>query len=118
MAAKRNKPGPTGEVSAGFDNVFEGLASANPGDKLAKAMIARVIRDRVRQLEWNGARTARTLGIAESDTSELLRGKLTRFSQERLESFLNRLDLNVRILISPKPDSQKHAGVVVEYVEA
>lgn len=113
-----NKVSDTDEVSEGFSNPFEGLGSKTATDKLAKAMIARVIRDRVRSLEWTGARTAITLEIHASEASELLSGKLARFSQERLETFLNRLDLNVMILISPKPASQEFADVRVQYVEA
>jgi hypothetical protein len=44
---------------------------------------------------------------------DLVRGKLGRFSMERL---LNALDLEVRIQVGPRPRWQEHAGITVEYV--
>ena len=58
------------------------------------------------------------LGIAAPDVSDLVRGKLARFSQERLERFLNALDMDVHIRIAPKPVGKKRAGVTVELVGA
>lgn len=88
----------------------------NAKERVAKAEIARIIRQRVRLNGWTGARTAKELGIATSDASDLLRGKLARFGQERLERFLTDLDFNVRIVISPMKKSQEQATISVECV--
>lgn len=103
-------------VSEGFDNVFEAMGLPDAKERLAKAEIARIIRQRVKLKGWTGVKTAKELGIATSDVSDLLRGKLARFSQERLERFLTALDLNVRIVISPMKKSEKHATISVEFV--
>lgn len=113
---KRVSSEETETVSEGFDNVFEAMGLSNAKERLAKAEIARIIRQRIKLNGWTGVRTAKELGIATSDASDLLRGKLTRFSQERLERFLTDLDLNVRIVISPMKKSQDHATISVEYV--
>ena len=42
------------------------------------------------------------LAIAPPDVSDLMRGKLARFSQERLERFLNALDMDVQIRVRPR----------------
>ncbi len=101
-------------VSQSYDNVFEAFGSSDATGKLAKAMIARVIQQLIRDNNWTGARAAQELGIASSDMSDLLRGKLARFSQERLERFLTLLDMNVRIVISPKLKTQEHGTIAVE----
>jgi predicted XRE-type DNA-binding protein len=113
---KRVSSEETETVSDGFDNVFEAMGLPNAKERLAKAEIARIIRQRVKLNGWTGVRTAKELGIAPSDGSDLLRGKLARFSQERLERFLTGLDFNVRIVISPMKKSQEHATISVEYV--
>ncbi len=106
----------TETVSKGFDNVFEAIGLPDAKERLAKAEIARIIRQRVARNGWTGVRTAKELGIATSDASDLLRGKLRRFSQERLERFLTDLDFNVRIVVSPMKKSQERATISVEYV--
>ena len=103
-------------VSEGFDNLFEAMGLPNAKERLAKAEISRIIRQRVKLNGWTGVRTAKELGIATSDASDLLRGKLARFSQERLERFLTDLDFNVRIVISPMKKSQEYATISVECV--
>lgn len=48
--------------------------------------------------------------------SDLARGKLARFSMERLERFLNALDMDVRIQVGRKPAGKERAGISVELV--
>ncbi|HEU4556444.1 MAG TPA: XRE family transcriptional regulator [Longimicrobium sp.] len=59
---------------------------------------------------------ADVLGVKQPDVSDLVRGKLARFSMERLERFLNALDMDVRIQVAPKPDGKARATVSVELV--
>lgn len=47
-----------------------------------------------------------------------MRGKLARFSQERLERFLNALGMDVHIRVGPCAAGKKHANVTVELVAA
>ncbi len=63
-------------------------------------------------------RGAELLGIAQPDVSDLVRGKLARFSMERLERFLNALDMEVRIQVAPKPKDKERAGISVELVSS
>jgi len=50
--------------------------------------------------------------------SDLLRGKLARFSQERLARFLNKLDMHVHIQVPPLPRRMARAGITVEFLPA
>ena len=106
------------EVEAGSGNVFEDLGLPDASERLAKAELARVIRKIVKEKNWTQRQAADVLGIAAPDVSDLMRGKLARFSQERLERFLNSLGMDVRIQIGPRPAGKKRANVTVELVAA
>ena len=118
MAArpKRAKMNERIEIEAGSGNVFEDLGLPEAGERLAKAELARLIRNIVSGKHWTQRRTAEALGIAPPDVSDLMRGKLARFSQERLARFLNALDMDVRIRVSPRAAGKKRASVTVELV--
>lgn len=109
-------------VEASSGNVFADLGFADAEDRLTKAQLARIVRlevrDRMEREGWTQARAAKLLGIPASDMSDLMRGKLARFGQERLEAFLTRLDLEVRIQVGPRPAEKARAEVTVERVAA
>ena len=75
-----------------------------------------MIRTIVREKRWTQRRAAKVLGIAPPDMSDLMRGKLARFSQERLERFLNALDMHVHIQVGPRRTKNKRGAVKVELV--
>ena len=104
------------EVTRGSGNVFVDLGLPNPEERLAKAELSRVIAEVIRDREWSQKQAAEALGIATSDMSNVLRGKLRSFSQQRLERFLNVLDMEIRIQVGPRPAWKDRAGVTVERV--
>ena len=106
------------EIEAGSGNVFQDLGLPDAGERLAKAELARVIRKIVKDKNWTQRRAAEVLGIAPPDMSNLMRGKLARFSQERLERFLNALGMDVHIQVGPRAAGKKQASVTVELVAA
>ena len=69
------------EIEAGSGNVFKDLGLPDAGERLAKAEFARAIRKIVKDKNWTRRRAADVLGIAPPDVSDLMRGKLARFSQ-------------------------------------
>jgi len=99
-------------------NIFEDLGLPNPEERLAKAELARVIRSVIRERGLTQAQAADVLGVKQPDVSDLTRGKLARFSMERLERFLNALDMEVRIQVGPRPAWKEQAGVTVELVSS
>ena len=115
---KRAKVGRQIAIESGSGNVFEDLGLPEPTERLAKAELARVIRKLVNDKGWTQRQAAKTLQIAPPDMSDLMRGKLARFSQERLERFLNALDMHVHIQIGPRRNRKKPATVTVELVGA
>jgi predicted XRE-type DNA-binding protein len=98
------------------DNFFEAMGLPDAAERLAKAEMALAISHVVKAKEWNQKHTAEILGVAASDVSDLLRGKLARFSQERLGRFLNALDMDVVIQIGPRPAWKSYASITVEHV--
>lgn len=103
-------------VHAGVDNVFAALDLPDPEGRLAKAELARVVRKQVQQLmqgaQCTQARVAELIEIAPSDLSDIMRGKLTRFSQERIERVLVNLGNDLRIVVSPVPGASGAQGEV------
>lgn len=99
-------------------NVFRDMRMADADERLAKAELARVVRDTLRTRGLTQGRAAELLGIAQPDVSDLVRGKLARFSRARLERFLNALDLEILIQIGPRPSGKPRAGISVEQVGA
>ena len=99
-------------------NVFRDMGMADAEERLAKAELARVVRNTLRARGLNQAQAAEVLGVAQPDVSDLVRGKLGRFSRTRLERFLNALDLEIRIVVGPRPAGKLRAGISVEEVGA
>ena len=54
---------------------------------------------------------AKILGIKQGRVSELINGKLSLFSLERLCHFLNSLEADVEIIIKPKAQDEKKASI-------
>jgi predicted XRE-type DNA-binding protein len=116
--AKRAKNAKPIKIESSSGNVFEDLGLPDASERLAKAELARVIRMIIKDRKWTQRLGADALGIAPPDMSDLMRGKLARFSRERLERFLIALDMDVHIQVGPRPAGKKRAGVTVELVAA
>jgi predicted XRE-type DNA-binding protein len=99
-------------------NVFADMGMPDADERLAKAELARVIRQEIRTRKLTQNEAGEILGIAQSEVSDLVRGKLTRFSLIRLERFLNSLDLHIRIQVGPRGQYVDRAGIEVELVES
>jgi len=84
-------------------NVFEDLQVTEPSEALAKSELAAIVAQALRARRLTQTAAARVLGIDQPKVSELLRGRLTRFSTERLLLFLLRLGRDVDIVVSEEP---------------
>ncbi len=98
----------------GSGNVFADLGLADAAERQAKADLTHVIIDIVEDHGWAQKKAALVLGIAESEMSDIMNGKLRRFSRERLERYLNVLGMEIRIQVYPRPAGKQHAGVSVQ----
>jgi predicted XRE-type DNA-binding protein len=91
-------------------NLFEDLQVSEPSEALAKSELAAIIAQALRARRLTQTAAARVLGIDQPKVSELLRGRLTRFSTERLLLFLLRLGRDVDIVIGGGDFSSSHPG--------
>ena len=99
-------------------NIFQDMEMRDAEERLAKAELARLIRKNLEARGLTQVQAAELLGITQPDVSDLVRGKLARFSISRLERFLNRLDLEIRILVGPRPTDKPQAGITVQAVDS
>lgn len=105
------------KITDSSGNVFEDMGMRDAEERLAKAELARLVRKEIEHRGLTQDEAAKLLGIQQPDVSDLVRGKLARFSITRLERFLNALDLEIRIQVGPRPDGKTHAGITVESVQ-
>jgi predicted XRE-type DNA-binding protein len=97
------------EFTKSSGNVFADLGLPEPDELLAKAELASQIASIVGHRHLTQVETARVLGTGQPKVSELLAGKLDGISIERLIRYLNALDRDVQIVVTPKPRSRDHA---------
>lgn len=83
-------------------NVFADLGLDDAGELHTRAALGAQIIMTLKENGYTQAEASKILGIKQPEVSSLMRAKFHRFSQERLISFLNRLDLKVTIEISAR----------------
>lgn len=105
---KKNK-----EYTVSSGNVFADLALLNAQERLAKAELAYQINELIIQKGLAQAEAAQLFAIDQPKISALKTGKIAGFSLERLFRFLNVLDQEVTIKITPKKSSKTKPGVTV-----
>lgn len=111
MRTRKTPDGVEYEESSG--NVFADLGLPNPEELMAKALLSIAIERAIDEKQLTRAAAAELLQCDEADLSRVVRGDLRDFSMERLFRFLNALGMDVRIEVSPKPDEQPEARVLV-----
>lgn len=99
------------EISSG--NVFADLELPDAEDMRVKADLAIGINTLIKAKKLNQTQAAKLLDIDQPKISALNRGRLSGFSIERLFRFLNILDSDITIQITPKKRSRKKAKVSV-----
>lgn len=95
MTSPTHRPG----VTRSSGNVFEDLEVAEPAEALAKSELAALIAHALRARRLTQTAAAKVLGIDQPKVSELMRGRLTRFSTERLMTLLVKLGRDVEIVV-------------------
>ena len=89
-------------VKRGGENVFADLGFDRPEEELLKAQLVREIRDILKRRRLTQTKAAALLGLKQPDVSALVRGRVHKFSLERLLRCVRRLDRNVAIVIRPR----------------
>ena len=113
--AKRKAQGEPKEipVTRGSGNVFKDLGLPNPDERLAKAQLASLIDDVIRERALTQRDAAVLMGIDQPKVSHLLQGRLSGFSTQRLIDFLTALGRDVEIIVRAAPKSRKRGRLHV-----
>lgn len=90
------------KVTPSTGNVFADMGYENPEDALTKAKIASRICEILKSKKLTQVAAAKILGIDQPRVSDLIRGRLRRFSTDKLFGFLKSLDQDIEIIIKPK----------------
>lgn len=90
-------------------NVFADLGLPQSDELMAKATLVAQIASVVSHRHLTQSEAAKLLGTNQPKISELLSGKIDGFSIERLIRYLNALDRDVEIVVTPKPRSRDYA---------
>ena len=98
-------------VTESSGNVFEDLKLANSKELLAKAELARQVYLIIKKRGLT--QMAQLLRLKQPDVSLLMRGRLSRFSTDRLIQMLNVLDRDVEIVVKRKSSSKRKASLKV-----
>ena len=95
-------------------NVFKdiGFSEAEAERELLKTDLAVEIYRILKGRKLTQAKAGELLGVDQADVSRLKNGDFDRFSVERLFAFLNRLNRNVEIRITPTKNAKGHQRVV------
>ncbi|MBA4158614.1 MAG: XRE family transcriptional regulator [Gemmatimonadetes bacterium] len=95
------------EVEESSGNVFADLELPDPEERLAKAILSRQIDKEIQARGMTQAQAAELLGITQPDVSNIVRGRLSGWSLERLTRLLNRLSWDVEITVRPAEDGEQ-----------
>ena len=93
---------PEADVIASSGNIFADLGLPNPEERLLKAQLAIQIETFIEEKGWTQAEAAEVINLTQPQVSNLLRGRLTGFSVDRLLTILIRLGHDVEVRISPE----------------
>ena len=94
------------KIVEGSGNVFQDLGRKDAEELLAKAELTRQIAEIIEERGLTQAAAAKLLGLKQPDVSNLLRGRLSKFSTERLMNFLTLLGKDVEIVVKKKASRQ------------
>ncbi len=106
----RSRTGPEIIVEASCGNVFADLGFPDADVLLAKAGLVFHITQTISARRLTQKRAAEILGIDQPGVSDLLRGRLNRFSSDRLIRFLNALGQDVDIMVTACESSRPRPG--------
>jgi predicted XRE-type DNA-binding protein len=90
-------------VEEGSGNLWADIGRPDADEALARAELMRRISETIRGRGLTQSEAAGLLGTTQPTISDLVRGKLSRFSLERLFAFLNALGQDVDIVVRANP---------------
>jgi len=109
----QQNPIETDTLVEGSDNVFADLGLPDAEGLLLKGKLTLQLHHRIQNLGLTQTQAAKQLGISQPEVCRLMKGRFTGFSAERLIALLNALEMDVEIVVRPRPPKQvSHRGQV------
>ncbi len=101
MGTKRKKIQKIGdsEFHPSSGNIYEDLGYPNPEEAKAKAELASQIHEAIKARKLTQAKAAKLMEIDQPRVSDIIRGKLSKYSIDRLIRFLRALGRDVEIRV-------------------
>jgi predicted XRE-type DNA-binding protein len=93
----------------GSGNIFADLGLDDADEQIGKAQLAARIRQIIKAQGLTQAQAAKVLGTTQARISELYNGKIAQMTYDRLLGFLNTLDCDVSITITPRATKGPHS---------
>jgi predicted XRE-type DNA-binding protein len=101
------------EIFVSSGNIWADLGDPDAEMKFARCQLMSRVMDLVLERRLTQKCAAEILGTNQPTVSDLMRGKLHKFSLERLIGFLNALGQDVRICVRARPDGDVGPAVIV-----
>jgi len=105
------------EVFVGSGNVFEDLGYPNPEESQAKADLSRQIHQIIKNRKLTQKKAAEIMGIDQPKVSDLVRGKLSKYTLDRLIRFLRLLGRDIEIRVKRHTKRSESSSLLVIGVE-
>ena len=101
------------KIEIGSGNIFADLELDNADELYIRACLGVQVMKILRERQYSQKDAAEFLGVKQPEVSALMRAKFSRFSQERLIGFLNKLNQKVTIQVSNHQDGEPYQQVIV-----
>jgi predicted XRE-type DNA-binding protein len=99
-------------IEIGSDNIFADLGLDDADELYIRACLGVQVMKILKKRYYSQSEAAEVLGVKQPEVSALMRAKFSRFSQERLIGFLNKLDQKVMIQVSHHHEGEPYQQVV------
>jgi predicted XRE-type DNA-binding protein len=96
----------------GSTNIFANLRRGDADEAFAKVELAYQIHNLIQQLGLSQTQAAKLLHTDRARVSNLMRGRLSEFSIDRLFRFLNQLGQDIDVTIRPKRQARAQVQVL------
>ena len=101
------------EIEIGSNNIFADLELDNADELYIRACLGVQVMKILKERNYSQKEAAKYLGIKQPEVSALMQAKFSRFSQERLITFLNKLNQKVTIQVSLHHEGEPYQQVIV-----
>ena len=118
LIQSRQDPAESDPIVEGSGNVFADLDLPDAEGLLLKGKLTLQLHHRVQDLGLTQTQAAKQLDISQPEVCRLMKGRFTGFSAERLIALLNALEMDVEIVVRPRPQKQAARRGRVRVVEA